>query len=264
MEEWRAVDMRLLVVVILGFTLTLGFALADLCPPAIAQMETPQKHSTDHLNRTVVAQAPVKKSKKVVLPQYEVLNEEIYDAPVKAQIVQSLLVSGEITEDGLRALLQKQYDSLKTRRGFTYYKFPTNIFIHAYTTKERYEGGMGQWIAMLAKTYSDTDPTISIKDRQLSQLGAKPVSRFGLSESKRKEVWRGIVLAEDRATKKAEQRYPIKPGDGMPQIERQIDLQRSLQKQYKEVLAKRHGLTRQQLDEIMIEGVKKDWPIPKK
>ena len=256
--------MRRLMVVTFGFSLILGFVLIDLCPPATAQMKTPQKQYTDHLNRTAVAQASAKKSKKVVIPEYEVLNEEIYDAPVKAQIVLSLLVSGEITEDGLRALLRKQYDSLKTRRGFTYYKSPTNIFIYAYTTKERYEGGMGQWIAMAAKTYSDTKPTISIKDRQLSQLGAEPVPRFGMSESKRKEIWRGIVLAEDRATKKAEQRYPIKPGDGMSQIERQIDLQRSLQKKYKDALARKHGLTRQQLDEIMTEGVKKDWPYPKR
>ena len=159
----------------------------------------------------IVAPTPAAEQERIVVPQYSVLNEDVYDAPIKTQVTLKLLVSGDISEPGLRTLLNQLYSSTKARKGFKYHDSPTNIYIYAFTSKERAESGMGQWIAMLQKNYDDVEPTISINERQITQLGAKPEERFGLSEEKRKEIWKEHVLVEDRARKEAEEQYPLDP-----------------------------------------------------
>lgn len=191
-----------------------------------------------------------------VMPEYSVLNEELYDAPVKTQVTLNVLVSGKISEPGLRALLNQLYSSVKARRGFKYHDSPTNIYIYAFTSKERAGSGMGQWIAMLRKSYGDVKPTISINERQIAQLGAKPEEQFGLSEEKRKEIWKELVLIEDRAMEEALEQYP-------EEFEKQVEMERRLIDEYQNKLAEKYELTREQLQEISVEGVEKDWPFPK-
>jgi len=208
---------------------------------------------------------------KVVLPKYSILDEDVYDAPVKTQVELNILVSGKITEPGLKALLNSLYSSIKVRKGFKYHEHPTNIYIYAFTSKERFESGMGLWVAMLQLSPGDNRQTIIINERQISQIGAEPEEKLGLSEATRKQIWIEIVKAEDRATKDAEQRYPLpspsKPGYSQSaarkRIEQQIDLQWKLNDKYKNELAKKHGLTLEQLKEIGTEGVTKEWPMPK-
>ena len=218
-----------------------------------------------------VACVSAPEQEKVVMPEYTILDEDVYDAPVKTQVVLNILVSGEISEPGLGALLNQLYSSIATRRGFKYHDSPTNIYIYAYTSKERAESGMGLWIAMLAKSYDDVKPTISINERQIALLDAKPEQKFGLSEAQRQQIWKEIVQAEDRAHREAEQEFPLpdpsKPGYSssvfMEQLEKQIELEETLGEKYKNELAEKYGLTRDQLDAIGTEGVIKDWPFPK-
>lgn len=292
-------------------------------------------------------QKPAVRREKVIMPNYSVLNENVYDIPLKTQVELNILVSGEISETGLKALLNKLYSSTKAKKGFKYHNSPTNIYIYAFTSKERAESGMGQWIAMLQKSYGDVSPKISINERQIAQLGAEPEEKFGLSEATRKQIWSEIVKAEDRATKEAEERYPLDPTQSlrvgqlfelsketplMPELEptdpmaalqkmrrlpprttikvlkvstkdfkpwyfvaarspsrsslgtgwinstalrwqAQVDPKQQLEKQgelenrlidkYENELAKKYGLTLEQLKEIALEGVTKDWPFPK-
>ena len=290
---------------------------------------------------------PIIQPEKLIMPKYSVLDEDIYDAPIKTQVELNILVSGEISEIGLKVLLNKLYSLTKAKKGFKYHNSPTNIYIYAFTSKERAESGMGQWIAMLQKSYGDVSPKISVNERQIAQLGAEPEEKFGLSEATRKQIWSEIVKAEDRATKEAEERYPtdptqslrvgqlfelsketplmpeLEPTDPMAALQRmrrlpprttikvlkvstkhfnqwyfvearspsisslstgwingtalrwqgQVDPKQQLEKQgelenrlidkYKNELAKKYGLTLEQLKEIALEGVTKDWPFPK-
>ena len=203
----------------------------------------------------------------VVVPKYSILSEDVYDIPLKTQVELNILVSGEISETGLKALLNKLYSSTKAKKGFKYHNSPTNIYIYAFTSKERAESGMGQWIAMLQESPGDLGPRISISKRQIAQLGAKPEERFGLSETNRIEIWKEYVLAEDRAWEKAEERYPFNTGLSQSQFQKQAEkltlFRQQLEKQYKGELAKKYGLTLEQLKEIADEGVTKDWPLPK-
>ena len=204
------------------------------------------------------------------IPEYSILSEEVYDAPVKTQIVLNLLVEGEISETGLITLLTQQYSSLLTRTGFQYHDFPTNIYIYAYTSEERAESGMGQWIAMLQKDYDDVNPTINVNERQIAQLDAQPEDKFGLSEAERQQIWYEIIEAEDRAFQESMQEFPdpdpLDPNYSeslvLEQVEKQMELQRTLDEIYKNELAEKYGLTLEQLDEIVVEGLTKDWPFP--
>lgn len=203
----------------------------------------------------------------VVVPKYSILSEDVYDIPLKTQVELNILVSGEISENGLKALLNKLYSSTKAKKGFKYHNSPTNIYIYAFTSKERAESGMGQWIAMLQESPSDLGPRISISKHQIAQLGAKPEERFGLSETNQIEIWKEYVLAEDRAWEKAEERYPFNTELSQSQFQKQAEklalFRQQLEKQYKGELAKKYGLTLEQLKEIADEGVTKDWPLPK-
>ncbi len=210
---------------------------------------------------------PEAQQRKIVMPKYMVLNEDIYDIPLKTQVELNILVSGEISESGLRALLNKLYTSIKKKKGFKYHSSPTNIYIYSYTSKERFESGMGQWIAMLEKSYNDVSPSISVNRRQITQLGVKPEEKLGFSEKERKEIWKELVLIEDRAWQEAEKQYPFNPELSQSQVRKQAGkltgLRERLEKEYQTKLAKKYSLTLKQLEEISMEGITKDWALPK-
>ena len=202
-------------------------------------------------------QKPIVKQEKSATLKYTILDEDVYDAPVKTQVTLSVLVSGEISEAGLKNLLNQLYSSTKARKGFKYHDSPTSIYIYAYTSKERAESGMAQWIAMLQKAHAETKSTTNINERQLGQLGAEPEERFGLSEEKRKEIWKELILIEDRAMKEAEKQYP-------KEWEKEIEMQRRLIDENENKLAEKYELTPEQLEKISSEGLEKDWPFPRK
>jgi hypothetical protein len=186
----------------------------------------------------------------IALPDYEIIENKKYDSPIKSQVTMRALVSGKITEEGLKALLRKLYDSAMATRGFTYYEGPTNVFIYLYTSKENAEGG-STYIAMLSKTYGEKKPTVSIKAAQMAQLGKKPEVKFGLQESKRRTIYKEIGWAEDRAMKEAETQHGNLASNESKLVEK-----------YRKQVAHKYGLTTEQLKEIDLEGFTKDWPSP--
>ena len=238
-------------VMVLSVAVALGAAFGDLPKPSIQNNEP-----------NALSQIPATMT-------YQILDEETSDVPIKTQVTVNLLVSGTITQEGLKKLLGNFYREIMARRGFKYHEAPTNVYIFAYTSKERAESGY-LWIAMLDKSYSDSGPKISINERQLALLGLEPGDRFGLTEEQRVAIFQEIVLAEDQALAEAMAKYPdLIPGTRnysqeafRHQLDRQIEETDRLKEEYKEQLATKHGLTREQLDMIATEGLEKDWPIP--
>lgn len=199
---------------------------------------------------------------KAVLPDYRIIENKKHDSPIKSQVVMRALVSGQITEEGLKALLGKLYDSAIARRDFKYHDCPTNVFIYLYTSRENAETGSA-WIAMLGKGKGDK-PRISVKKAQMKLLGKKPQVKFGLSEDKRKAVFKEAVAAQDRAMREADSKYPPEQQAASKEIFlKSIEYQRMLSERYERQVAKKHGLTRKQFKQITIEGVTKEWPMPK-
>jgi hypothetical protein len=202
---------------------------------------------------------------------YDVLDRDTYDAPIKTQIELHAVVSGTLTELGLKQLLQKLYDEANATRGFKYHGgTPTHVFIYLYTSRDHFKSGMGQWIAMLSKVGEGSRVDTQVRTDLIAQLDAKPEVKHGLPESKRKEIFRAIVAAEDRADADAQRMYPLpdplKPGYSQAraseQIMKQAEALNALTEKYRAQVAKRYGITEEQLQDISVEAIEKNWPMP--
>lgn len=185
---------------------------------------------------------------------YAVVDERIYDAPIKTQIEQHIAVSGVPTEAELRVEILKRYRSAKARGGFRYHNPATNIYIYIYGTKEQASREGGRWIGMIAMGSLDkAEPRVVINQTRLAALSQKPEDRFGLLEQERKKVFRKVWAAEDRARREAMARVPDS------QVMKQIDLESKLQEKYRAEIARKYNLTDDQLLKISVEGVMKGW-----
>lgn len=210
---------------------------------------------TSGVEKKVEGKVEGKAELQITLPSYNILNEEIYDESIKTQVTLSILVSGKISEEGLKALLGKLYSSIKARKGFKYHKHPTNIYIYAYTSKERFQSEWGLWIAMLDKSYNDAEPKIRVKMIQLDQLGKEPEQKFGLSEAKRKKIYWELDEVGWRAEREGQKKYPS-------DLNKQSRLCKTLKERYRAPIRKKYNITEDQAFEIRIEGSVNDWPVP--
>jgi hypothetical protein len=182
------------------------------------------------------------------------LGDEVNETPGKTQVTQNLLVKRDITDTDLRTLLSRRYEEARQRSGFRYHEHPTVVAIYAYSSREHAESGMGQWVGMLSKTPGDSVPRITIH----ASVGTTSAEeeRFGLSEARRRDVYKQIVLAEDRGQADAERKHPT-------DLAAQFKLASELSNAYKDALAKELKLAPDELKEIATEGFTKNWPMPR-
>lgn len=196
---------------------------------------------------------------------YEIYNEDIYDAPVKTQIELKIIVRREVTAEDLKNILNTLYNQNIKRTGFKYHTNPTNIYIYIYNSDERAESGGSQWIAMISKSFDDNKPSIRINEKQIELQYEKKTEKFGFSEQKRILIFQESVKAEDRSSIEAEKKYPLSYPAEVTQetIKKYAKYEKQLMEQYKDEIANKYEITREQLDEIEIEGINKQWPLPK-
>lgn len=197
--------------------------------------------------------------------EHTIHNEDVYDAPIKTQITLEVIVNTEnLNEQNIKYLLNYLYDKTKKRTGFQYHKNPTNIFIYAFTTKDKAESGMGQWVGMISKSYDETIPKISISETQLKSLNEVEEEKWGLTHNQRFEIWNKRIRLEDKAQLEADKKYPLnKVGIKKDDIIKNIELMRKLKSQYETELAKEYSIPKNTIDSVGIEGVEKGWPFPK-
>ena len=104
------------------------------------------------------------------LPTYQIVDRDKYDAPVKTQIEIHAVVSGNITEPSLKALLRKLYNEARAKRGFKYHGGKaTHVFIYLYASHAHFESGMGQWLGMLSKIGDNKAAEIEIRPNLITQ-----------------------------------------------------------------------------------------------
>lgn len=184
----------------------------------------------------------------------ELIDEEIVDLPVKAAVYRNMLVSGAMSEESLRSLLLEQFESARRKRGFTFYAAPTQVGIYVFTSREHLESP-GSWIAMLF--WDDgSEPRVSVKESALENLAAQPTTHFGLAEAERRQVFKELAWAEDRAMREADRRVPL------AEVDRNIDEFQKLLQRYKAEIRRKYGLTEEECAKIVIEGFRKNWPAP--
>lgn len=171
--------------------------------------------------------------------QYRIHRCEVYDTPLKTQLAVDLIVEDSLKEEKLRILLRALYGEAANLSGFKNSVHPTHVGIYAYASEAHLKAGMGQWVAMLNKTPQVPEPEILVNKHNIEATMRPAEDRFGMSEEQRLAIWNEIVLDGDRA---------IARGD--------------LTRSYRDVLARKHNLTRDQIEEIADEGMEKNWPLP--
>ncbi len=87
--------------------------------------------------------------------------------------------------------------------------------------------------------------------------------KFGLSESERRQIWHEMIVAEDRATQEGEAMYPVTVQNANRELlEKQTEEIMVRVEKCRDELARKYGLTRQQLTRIVAEATMNDWPMP--
>lgn len=188
--------------------------------------------------------------------KFVLVNEHVTDIPIKTQIEQNFVVHGVPSKVQLRRELLRRYNAARSRHGFKYHSFPTNVYVYIYGTKEQAVAGEGLWIGMIAYSASQSvSPSPKINEDRLSALSAPAQTRYGLTEAKRMRIFQESVGAEKRAMYEARAKFSDK------EIQKQISLERQLVVQYEAAVRKKFGLSERQMHEIAIEGVTKGWPL---
>lgn len=206
------------------------------------------------------------KSEQTAPLTYQEWKEETHDTPLNTYVRMEIVVSGNITREGLDALLRRLFRQIRERKDFRYHDQP-GVQIAAYASVAHAESGAGLWIALLNANYADTYPEVSFSENQLDLLGHMPETQFGFTEQQRMTIFYESVEAEDRSWREAMQRYPdLGPSSSSEEFRRQLlkqaDEQDRLLGIYEKRLASKYNLSREQLDEIGYEGANKSWPMP--
>ena len=89
----------------------------------------------------------------------------------------------------------------------------------------------------------------------------KSEDKFGFTEEERKQIFKEIVAAEDRAMNEADIKYPIKAGATLNDIEKNIDLNNELTEKYKTQVRTKYGITEDIESEIIVESFEELWPM---
>lgn len=199
------------------------------------------------------------------LLEHEILYEDVSDTPVKTMLEMHILVPGELTEEGLRELLDDLYQRARKRSGFRYRSRISQIFIYAFSSREQQQNSTALWVAMLSWNEGN-EPHLSVRETQIEAANAEPQVIFGLTEEQRREVYAESRSRSWQASEDANDRYPVDAGMDREAALERMDQQNEYCRQQREACEAEQmaewGLTEEQLEAIFIEGAESGWPYP--
>ncbi len=176
------------------------------------------------------------------------------------------IVSGRMTEAGLRALLHRLNAEISQMGGFSQHEHPDSSQIALFTTEEDATAGVGHWIALL--NWREGSPLdVRINEAMLKDINSPSEARMGLSDETRRKIFWEACLATNRAYAETDVLCPMKSNYGS-EAERVAYVQkmgrtfRELESRYHAEVAGKHGLTPDQIEKILEEGTEKSWSFP--
>lgn len=209
--------------------------------------------------------------------------QELENLPIDKKMSYRVVVSSEIKENQVRPTIEKIIADIISRNNDI-----DEISLLLYSDKElvneAYDvaratwapgGELGNVTPEIAQNNDRTDYKVTIRIKEnlekYLQQRAQSEEKFGLTKAKRRQIFKEIVAAEDRAWAEADRKYPVSgratwslsKSELRSRMDKNTDLMQRLQEQHKKALAKKYGLTREQLKEIALEGVAERWPMPK-
>lgn len=210
-------------------------------------------------------------------------HQELVSLPIDKRMEYKVVVSPDIKENQVKPTIDKIITDITSKDNDI-----DEISLFLYSDKElaneMYDvaratwapgGRLGNITPEIARSNDRTDYKITIQIvrnlEQYLQQRAKSEQKFGFTEAERRRIFKEIVAVEDKAQAEADRKYPISgrtvwglsKSELRSQIDKNIDLMRHLEKQYKKELSKKYGLIQEQLKKISLEGVVEMWPMPK-
>jgi len=209
--------------------------------------------------------------------------QELVSLPIDKRMEYKVVVSPEIKENQVRSTVEKIIADITSKDNDI-----DEISLFLYSDKElaneMYDvaratwapnGKLGNVTPEIAKTNNRNNYKLEIQIaenlEQYLQKRAQSEEKFSLTEAERRQIFKEIVAAEDRAWAEAERKYPVSGratwGLSQSELGSRIDkstvLAQQLGDQYEDELAKKYGLTREQLKEVIYESIEERWPMPK-
>jgi len=124
------------------------------------------------------------------------------------------------------------------------------------------QGELGNVTADIAHSNdrSGYKTTITVKPNLEEYLAQKNKSEdmFGLSEAQRRQFFKEIIAAEDRAHSEADRKYSSDTLTGMTKNQEEYDRLANI---YRGQVGKKYGITKDQEDKIVNEALKENWPL---
>ena len=211
--------------------------------------------------------------------------QELANLPIDKKMGYRVVVSSEIKENQVRKTIEKIIADITSKDNDI-----DELMLWLYSDKElangmhMYDvaratwapnGELGNVTPEIAKTNNRTNYKLEIQiaenlEQYLKQR-AKSEDKFSLTEAERRKIFKEIAAAEDKAWAEADKKYPVSgrtvwdlsKSKLRSRMDRNTDLAQKLGDQYENELAKKYGLTREQLKQISIEGISERWPMPK-
>ena len=198
---------------------------------------------------------------------YTVVDEVFEDKPFMTLIKKYVVVSGGVPTEAqlkwkLNSILQAILRDAKDGR---YYNEVPHTFIGIYGTEAQAQAG-NLWLGMIG-TGSPLDTGMPIiSEARLAALSQATEERFGLSEQKRKDIFRAVESALFRAECEAVERIPSwlsrSRMNTRENIVKQLSLQGELSHKYEADIRRTHDISEDELTSIVLEAAQKGWPPP--
>ena len=207
---------------------------------------------------------PKRKHRATLTVPHRELSREFNEADYPTYFKLDILLEGNPTEENIKAILLQLFheSGYKNRKD-------VKVFIRAYFDEQRWQEGLPP-VGLLRRFTSDGDKKpheIVINKKVIGARDSPPVSRLGLSEEKRKELFLLIIHVELQALCIAYERFPEVNDRRRPPETAQYSMDRSnylyeLRQLGSEQLAKELAIQQDNLWNIMAEGSEKEWPRP--
>ena len=210
-------------------------------------------------------------------------HQELVNLPIDKKTLYKVVVSSRIKENQVRQIVEKIIGDI-TKKDIDI----DEITLFLYSDKELIDGmydvakatwapygSLGNVTPEIARSNNRTNYKISVKVKEnlekYLQKRNKSEDKFGLTEDKRRQIYKEIVNSEDRAQAEADRQYPISgrstwnlsQSELLNRMDKNTELMRRLEEKYKFDLMKKYRITREQLKEIIYEGLSENWPMPK-
>jgi len=220
--------------------------------------------------------------KAITKPLSSYTHQELVSLPIDKRMSYRVVVSSEIKENQVRPIIEQIVTDITSKDNDI-----DEISIFLYSDKELVKDG---WYDVARATWApggelgNVTPeiarsnnrfgykiTIQVADNleQYLKQRAKSEDKFSLTEAERRNIFKEIVAAEDRAWADAEKEYPVSGRSAWNlstselriRMDKGTELAQKLGDQYENEVSKKYGLTREQLKQISIEGNSERWPL---